>query len=76
MPALFLFEDPTEPDNLVLHFPADHETHWSVCGRQFTDADLYLPDDDQTITDFCPECVDAWIESRTTNKNGWVIEDA
>lgn len=71
MTTIYLFEDPDEYDSLVLHMPTEPGSMISVCGVAFGDDDLYLPDTDQAIADFCPQCQPAWVEARTSNINEW-----
>lgn len=73
MTDLYLFEDPDNTDDMVLHMPVDPGAMTAVCGRDFYEEELYLPDPDQAIADFCPVCAEAWIEAKTTNTNNWRI---
>jgi hypothetical protein len=70
--ALYLLEDSDNTDDLVLHMPVSPGSLTTACGYIYTEEDIYLPDPDQAIADFCSSCAEFWIEAKTTNVlNNW-----
>lgn len=68
---IYLFEEVDNHEELVLHFPDSPGSFIACCGASFHEYEVYLPDEDQAIADFCPRCAEAWIEAKTTNTNNW-----
>lgn len=70
MNIIYLFEG-DDFEYLVLHFPTEPGSMTAMCGLTFDEEQMYLPDADQRLSDFCPECQNGWVEYKTTNKHNW-----
>lgn len=71
MNDLYVFEDSDLTDDLVLHMPDSPGSSIAVCGRVCSEEETYLPDPDESISSFCPECQPAWVDFKTTNPHNW-----